>query len=67
MWSATRSATVFSGSTLWHTTLVGLLDGKRTVDEVWRLTLERYGDMAPTQNEVIGLLGPAQPIQLIAC
>jgi len=36
--------------------LVGLLDSKRTVDEVWRLTLDRYGDMAPTQDEVIGLL-----------
>lgn len=37
--------------------LVGLLDGRRTVDEAWRLALDRFGDDAPTQNEVIGLLG----------
>ena len=24
--------------------LIGLMDGKRTVDEAWRFTLERYGD-----------------------
>ena len=44
---------------------VGLLDGKRTVDEVWRLTLDRYGDMAPTQNEVIGLLGQLNQSNLL--
>ena len=36
--------------------LVGLLDGKRMVDDVWQLTLDRFGDDAPTQNEVIGVL-----------
>ncbi len=45
--------------------LVGLLDAKRTVDEVWRLTLERYGDMAPTQHEVIGLLGQLNESNLL--
>lgn len=35
---------------------VGLLDGRRTVEEVWHLSLERHGDSAPTQNEVIQLL-----------
>ena len=36
---------------------LGLLDGKRTVDEVWKLCLEAFGDEAPTQGEVITLLG----------
>ncbi len=45
--------------------LVGLLDGKRTVDEVWRFTLDRFGDMAPTQNEVIGLLGQLNESNLL--
>ena len=36
--------------------LVGLFDGKRTADEVWRLALDRFGDEAPTQDEIIGLL-----------
>jgi len=36
---------------------VGLLDGRRTVAEVWRLCNEQLGDKAPTQGEVIQLLG----------
>lgn len=36
---------------------VGLLDGTRSVDEVWQLGLSRYGDGALTQNDVIQVLG----------
>ena len=36
---------------------VAMLDGKRTVAEVWRMCNERLGDKAPTQGEVIQLLG----------
>ncbi|MBN2181274.1 MAG: efflux RND transporter periplasmic adaptor subunit [Sedimentisphaerales bacterium] len=36
---------------------IGLLDGRKTVAEVWRICNERYGDYAPTQPEVIQLLG----------
>jgi len=35
---------------------VALLDGKRTVEEVWHLALTRHADDAPTQNEIIQLL-----------
>ncbi len=45
--------------------LVGLFDGRRSVDEVWRLTLDRFGDMAPTQHEVIGLLGQLNESNLL--
>jgi len=44
---------------------VGLLDGRRTVDEVWRLVLERYADDAPTQDEVIALLGQLNQSNLL--
>ncbi len=37
--------------------LLGLLDGRRSVAEAWELTNERFGDAAPTQGEVIQLLG----------
>lgn len=36
---------------------VGMLDGRRTVAEVWKSCNEHLGDRAPTQGEVIQLLG----------
>ncbi|UCC96381.1 MAG: hypothetical protein JSW66_11100 [Phycisphaerales bacterium] len=36
---------------------IGMLDGRRTIAEVWRICNEEYGDGAPTQGEVIQLLG----------
>ena len=36
---------------------VGLLDGRRTVGQVWETCNEHLGDLAPTQNEAIQLLG----------
>ncbi len=36
---------------------VALLDGRRTVGEAWRIAVEQLGDDAPTQGEVIQLLG----------
>lgn len=38
-------------------TMLGLLDGRRTVAEAWRLASERWGDLAPTQVEAVQLLG----------
>ena len=35
---------------------VALLDGRRTVNQVWQICMERFGDGAPTQVEVIQLL-----------
>lgn len=45
--------------------LVGLLDGKRTVDEVWKLVCEQLEHDAPTQGEVIQLLGQLYTNNLI--
>ena len=37
--------------------IIGLLDGRRTVAEAWRIGNEQLADRAPTQGEVIQLLG----------
>ena len=42
--------------------LLAAMDGQRTVDELWQLAQRRLGEHAPTQDELIHLLG-----QLHAC
>jgi len=37
--------------------VIGLIDGERTLAQVWELACERLGDDVPTQDEVIGMLG----------
>ncbi len=44
---------------------VGLLDGQRTVSDVWRICNEQLGDQAPTQGEAIQLLGQLYSSNLI--
>ncbi len=36
--------------------IIGLMDGKRTVQEIWETVRRRLGDESPTQDEVIRLL-----------
>ena len=36
--------------------IIGLMDGQRTLKEIWEAACERLGDDMPTQDEVIGLL-----------
>lgn len=38
-------------------TFVAMLDGRRTVADVWKICNEELGDSAPTQGEAIQLLG----------
>ena len=45
--------------------VVGLLDGRRTVDEIWQAAVERFGDDAPTQDEVIRLLGQLHSAEVL--
>lgn len=47
----------------WH--FVALLDGRRTVTEAWKLSNEQLGDPAPTQGEVIRLLGQLSTSNLL--
>ncbi len=37
-------------------TVVSLMDGKRSVNDLWQIALNRLGDEAPTQGEMIELL-----------
>lgn len=37
--------------------VIGLMDGYRTVQEIWDSAMVRFGDDAPTQDEMLRLLG----------
>lgn len=47
--------------------LLGLMDGQRTMDEVWTQALEQLGDDAPGQEEVIRLLSQLHAADLMHC
>jgi putative peptide zinc metalloprotease protein len=44
---------------------VGLMDGKKTVDEIWNHVVQNSGDDAPTQGEVIRLLSQLNAADLL--
>ncbi len=44
---------------------IGLLNGRRTVSDVWRICNEQLGDRAPTQGEAIQLLGQLHAANLL--
>jgi len=46
---------------------VGLLNGRRRLQEVWDAVVERFGDAAPTQDEAIQLLGQLHAADLLQC
>jgi len=46
--------------------LVGLLDGRRSVADAWRISNDQLGDAAPTQGEVIQLLGQLYTSNLLS-
>jgi putative peptide zinc metalloprotease protein len=45
--------------------VIGLLDGRRTIQEIWDHAVERFGDDAPTQDEVIRLLGQLHTAEVL--
>jgi putative peptide zinc metalloprotease protein len=47
--------------------IIGLMDGRRTVREVWETTTARLGDDAPTQDEVIHLLSQLHGADALQC
>ncbi len=47
--------------------LVGLMDGQRSVDDIWQLAMERLGDAAPGQDQMIRLLGNLHAADLLRC
>jgi len=38
-------------------TVIGLMDGRKTLDQIWEIACERLGDSMPPQDEIIRLLG----------
>jgi putative peptide zinc metalloprotease protein len=47
--------------------VIGLLDGQRTVADVWELAQARLGDDAPTQDEMIQLLTQLHTADVLQC
>ena len=47
--------------------LLGLMDGKRTVQNLWDLANEQLGARAPTQDETIRLLGQLHAADAMIC
>lgn len=45
---------------------VGLLDGSRDVETAWKIALGKFGDAAPTQNEVIQLISQLYSANLLS-
>jgi putative peptide zinc metalloprotease protein len=46
---------------------IGLMDGERTVQQLWEATSAQLGDAAPTQEEVIRLLGQLHSADALLC
>lgn len=47
--------------------LTALMDGRRTVQEIWELALKHAGDDAPTQDQMIQLLGQLHAADVLQC
>lgn len=47
--------------------LLGLLDGQRTMEEVWQCALQQMGDDVPSQEQVIALLSQLHAADLLLC
>lgn len=47
--------------------LIGLMDGRRTVQEVWEVASEHLGDEIPTQDEIIQLLAQLHGADVLQC
>jgi putative peptide zinc metalloprotease protein len=45
--------------------LIGLMDGERTVEEIWKAGRSRYGEDAPTQEEMIRLLSQLHAVDAL--
>ncbi len=47
--------------------IIGLMDGERSVNRIWEAVNVKLGDFAPTQDEVIQLLGQLHQTDLLQC
>ena len=47
--------------------IIGLMDGKLTVQELWELAAEKFGDDSPTQDDVIRLFRQLHVGDMLLC
>lgn len=47
--------------------IIGLMDGRHTVHELWELAAEKYGDDSPTQDDVIRLFQQLHVGDMLLC
>ena len=47
--------------------VIGLMDGRLTVQDLWEKASERFGDEAPTQGEMVNLLGQLHAADVMLC
>jgi putative peptide zinc metalloprotease protein len=47
--------------------IIGLMDGTRTVEDIWNIALVQLGDDAVSQDEVIQLLGQLHSADVLQC
>jgi putative peptide zinc metalloprotease protein len=47
--------------------VIGMMDGRRTVEELWHEACTHLGDDAPTQDEMIQLLGQLYQVDVLQC
>lgn len=47
--------------------IVGLMDGHRTMQDIWDGALQRLGDQSPTQDQVIQILGQLHLADVMQC
>jgi len=47
--------------------IIGLMDGKRTIQELWELAAEKFGDDSPTQDDVIRLFRQLHVGDMLLC
>jgi putative peptide zinc metalloprotease protein len=45
--------------------VIGLMDGRRTIQEIWDNATTKFGDDAPTQDEMIRLLGQLHTAEVL--
>jgi putative peptide zinc metalloprotease protein len=47
--------------------VIGLMNGQRPMQAIWDAAVERFGDEAPTQEEIIRLLGQLHSADVMQC
>lgn len=47
--------------------LIGLINGKNSLQTIWEIMQERYDDKAPTKNDIIKLIGQLYASDIIQC